>query len=134
AEPGPLARLYYLLRHEGEEGDLAGSLDRVRQHPLMAGAHTAGLPRQNLTAVRREALQALVRLIVDVVLLVDAELARLAPRPPEAVRLHSRGHTSSAARLLVLEGIVVRGRLVADAAAVVGRGSALGRRVGAPLE
>ena len=67
-----------ITRLQRKQSDLAGALDRVRQHPLVVGADAAGLPRQDLAAVRREPLQPLVGLVVDVILLLDAELARLA--------------------------------------------------------
>src|SRR6478672_7630262 len=68
-----------LLRHIRDERDLPGALDRRLQLALMLGAGAGDAPRQDLAALGHERTDQLDVLVVDVVDLVRAELADLAP-------------------------------------------------------
>src|SRR4051812_30655621 len=73
-----------LLRHIRNERDLAGALDRRLQLALVLGAGAGNAPRQDLAALRHERPDQLHVLVVDVVDLVRAELADLAPAEQRA--------------------------------------------------
>src|SRR5207249_4184160 len=57
----------------GEEGDVAGALQRGREGALVAGAGARLAPRLDLAALGEEAAQLAHIFIVDVVLLLDTE-------------------------------------------------------------
>src|SRR5262245_27661397 len=68
-----------LLRRVGQQGDGARALDGQRQLALVLGAGAEHAPRQQLSALGDEGDQHLHVLVVDVVDLVGAEPAHLAP-------------------------------------------------------
>ena len=85
--------LFVLLGDEGQQSDLTGALDGLGQLALMHGAGTGGAARQDLGALGDEAAQLGGVLIVDILALVNAELAHLfalAVRPPARGALFSR--------------------------------------------
>ena len=74
-----------LLADVGHEGQLPGALDGRLQRPLMCGADTRDPPRLDLAALRNERRQQLHVLVIDVINLLDAELADpTAPEEPAA--------------------------------------------------
>src|SRR3954466_7870563 len=73
-----------LLRHVRDERDLARALDRRLQLALVLGAGARDPPRQDLAALGHERPDQLHVLVVDVVDLVRAELADLAPAEQRA--------------------------------------------------
>src|SRR5918911_2406576 len=62
----------------GQEGQLAGALDRLRQLPLLLRRHGGDAPRHDLAALGDEALQQLHVLVVDLRRVGVRERARLA--------------------------------------------------------
>ncbi len=69
---------------ERQQRNSAGPLDSGRERALVLGAR-AGLPAlEDLPTVRNEVVEALVFLVINVIDLVYAEGAHLAPRSPEA--------------------------------------------------
>src|SRR6185295_4401904 len=67
-----------LVRHVGNERELARALERGLQLPLVHRARARDPARQDLAALRHERPEQLHVLVVDVVDLVRAELADLA--------------------------------------------------------
>src|SRR5690606_19465 len=68
---------------ERQERDVARTLDRERERPLMLGAGARDTPGHDLAALGDEVLQALRVLVVDRQRLVGAEAAASAPSTPE---------------------------------------------------
>src|SRR5262245_3730164 len=96
-------------RNVGNQGHRAGTLDRMRELPLMPGTTSRDTPRNDFPALGDEVAKAADVLVVDEVNLVRAEFADLPPTEPAALdRLLRRGNG-----LLLLErlaGDVVVGR------------------------
>ena len=67
------------VRHIRDERELTRALDGRLQLPLVHGARAGDAPRQNLPALRHEGTKQLDIFVVDVVDLVCAEFADLAP-------------------------------------------------------
>lgn len=66
-----------LLGDEGQQSDLTGPLDGLGQLTLMHGAGAGGPAGQDLGPLRNEAAQLGGILVIDILALVDAELANL---------------------------------------------------------
>src|SRR5262245_59498694 len=73
------AQIRCSIRHVRNECDLPGALERDLQFALVHRAGAGNPPRQDLAALGNERSQQLHVLVVDVVDLVRAELADLAP-------------------------------------------------------
>src|SRR6266446_3963654 len=101
-----------LVRHIRNERDLSRALDRSLQLPLVHRARARNAARQNLAALGHEGPDELDVLVVDVVDLVRAELADLAPAEQRA-----------SLALLFVAGFLVAGAAAAAAPAAASRAS-----------
>src|SRR5438552_18506396 len=93
-----------LIRHVRNERNLTRAFDRNLQLPLVHRAGARDAPRQDLAAFGHERSQQLHVLVVDVVDLVRAELADLAP-----------AEHRTALALLLVAGLLVAASAAASA-------------------